>query len=177
MKKLSFLVLLSVGAMVEGTHAAAILTLTEVSSTELDYSWSDGSGSGQLFAAPGSPDTWSGTITGPTFSNSAGLAGLRDQWFEPEGTLVNRVSVTTDRMGNWDLAFFDSDVPRSTTRPFAGPPLNNGDTFPLSGADDWTLKVVDLGDASAPVPEADSTALLLGIAFAGSAALRRRLAT
>jgi hypothetical protein len=168
-----FLLLLCVGACMGIANAAPIvLTLTEVSSTELDYSWSDGSGSGQLFAAPGSPDNWSGAIKGPNLGGGFGVQGIGNRWKEPEseGTYYNQVFVNTDRKGKWNVEKFVSDVAGEGV-------VSNGATADVTPTD-WLLKVVDQGDlnSSVALPEAGSTALLLGIALTGSVGVRRRLA-
>jgi hypothetical protein len=175
MKKLSFLLLLGVGALMESANAGPILTLTEVSNTELDYSWSDGSGSGQLFAAPNFPDHWSGAISGPNLGINDSLTG---NWREPELNSLNSVSVVSRSNGIWQLELFQSDVPTVLTDYIGA----NGDgdiAYPhVPSQSQWAIKVVDLSDAKSPgsVPKVGSTALLLGLGLSGSAVVRKRLA-
>src|ERR1039457_2986809 len=101
------------------------LTLTEVSSTQLNWSWPSG-GSGTFTAV--SSDVWqSTTLLGPVLS---GFDSLHFGWIEPDNSLqINNVSLSTSGNGTYTLNVTSDatgvDVTRVTdgTERFSG---NNG---------------------------------------------------
>src|SRR5438046_2873594 len=81
--------------------AIPTLTLIEVNSTTLHWSWDDGSGSGDLISG-GTGDSWSGAISGPSIATLVGLSG---SWQEPGSTtLFNNVTVIHQNITTWNVA-------------------------------------------------------------------------
>jgi hypothetical protein len=98
------------------------LTLTEVSSTQLTYSWSSGqSGSVGLT----SPDNWSGVISGPNITTDDVLSG---SWQEPGSTTVNTVLVDVDSPGVFSV-LVQSDVTGTPSVSNGGDKLSSQGTF------------------------------------------------
>jgi hypothetical protein len=131
-----------------------ILTLTEVSSSTLNWSWSNGGPSGTL-PANGGPDVWQAlTITGPTLTTSDSLSGA---WVEPEDPLnpldVNTVFVSYNN-SSWTLSVFSEDT---------GDAFNNGQQV-SSTFDRFAVIFNDNGDR---VPDSGSTLLLLTLGLVG----------
>lgn len=140
------------------------ITLTEVSDTELDYSWSDGSGSGQLIASV--PDNWS---TGPDVLPGPGLGintGGQSFWAEETSLTYNNVSVSVGPAGQTQI-FVQSDLNDPPLTPLA-----NGAIFNANG---FNIQFFDNGDESGgSVPDAGATASLLGMSLAGLCVAKRK---
>jgi hypothetical protein len=132
-----------------------ILTLTEVSSTELDWSWSTGQ-HGMLTSAG---DVWSGSIDGP---DTADGGAVRSSWAELEnGLTLNSVTVGST----------DPGYGVSVSSDIVGTAANgNGDKVgSTSGA--FEVQFFDNAE-SGSVPDSGSTLLLLTLGLVGIVLLR-----
>jgi protein with PEP-CTERM/exosortase system signal len=144
--------------------AIPTLTLTEVSSTELDYSWDAAGGGSSGKLTDSTPNHWLALpISGPTLGVNTGLTG---DWKEPEAptSQCNIVDVSFIS-GSWKLGVVSE----------AGFPgtIENGRAVTSPNFD---LVFNDNGDAPvAGVPDTGTTASLLGFSLAGLAFLRRKL--
>jgi hypothetical protein len=137
-----------------------ILTVTEVNSTTLTYSWSTGQ-NGVLTSAG---DSWSSSINGPTLAggDSLGAGGL---WAEPEGAPNNVNDVIPSFSGSsWFLAVMSDQTN------LVGPVNGNGNTATsIHGFFQVTFN--DNGDS---VPDSGSTLLLLTLGIVGVGLLHVR---
>ena len=166
-------VLIAVTCLVQPVFAAAIqptLTLTEVSSTQLNWSWdaSGGGTSGTITTL--TPDHWvNADISGPNLNQSLGAYLVVDSWTEPEGGSRNIVVVdyiqSTSTTFAWQIPSVFSDVSGSGNLP---------DGLAVDTSFGYNLAFFDQGDI-AGVPDSGTTLSLLGFASLGLVALRRKL--
>jgi hypothetical protein len=142
-----------------GAIAIPVLTLTEVSSTELDYSWSTGE-HGVLTSAAG--NDWEPLgISGPALAGGDAI-GSNGTWAEPENAQARNLVFlfTLGGTAPWSLRVF-SDGPGVVANA-------NGDTINSVG-NSFQVTFRDNGDS---VPDSGSTLLLLALGLLGVGLLR-----
>jgi hypothetical protein len=152
-------VLIAVTCLVQPVFAAAIqptLTLTEVLSTQLNWSWdaSGGGTSGTITTL--TPDHWvNADISGPNLNQSLGAYLVVDSWTEPEGGSRNIVVVdyiqSTSTTFAWQIPSVFSDVSGSGNLP---------DGLAVDTSFGYNLAFFDHGDI-AGVPDSGTTLSLL----------------
>jgi len=160
-------------AIAASASAIPTLTMTEVSSTTLTYSW-NGADPQSGTATETSPDHWTFSISDNAVSTLGGDQNENVYWEEPDyatSGLVNYVNFYVHG-GNGSTITVVSDAAQSqgyTTLVNGG--VENFYTDPnqpVSGGDDAVFN--DDGDS---VPDGGMTAGLLGLGVAGLALLRR----
>ena len=148
-----------------GVAITPTLTLTEVSSTQLDWAWDAAGGGTHGTVITMTPDNWGPTsISGPNIGTvHTDVVGL---WQEPENVagLRNLGQAIYDPTNGWDLFVLSDDIGAGTTP--------NGQSVSFGT---FNVKFVDNGDAPAGVPDTGTTASLFGLSLTGLAFLRRKL--
>ena len=160
-KSLSLVLLASLGFVcAPDVRAIPVLTLTEVNSTTLDWSWS----TGQHGVLPNTAaDKWAdSSITGPTVTLGDVAAGT---WAEPDNPVdsLNAVTVAETSAGVFSVRGVLSDAP--------GPPGTANGVPVTSQNGSYQVVWVDNGD-SGSVPDSGSTLLLLTLGLVGVGLLR-----
>ena len=182
---------LGVSARANGTPE---LTIYEVDSTHLTWSWSGPSGLVTGSATTTTPDTWyQVTLPSSVVPIAAGfIGGVFVDWKEPDWTtaspVVNHVEIWQYANNGGFISVWSDQTPdpaRTYTtladggvENFATDSNAGSDGNPISGG---YLAVLNdnaggPGDTTNPTPDGGTTICLLGMAFLGIAALKRRLA-
>lgn len=152
------------------------LTITEVSSTTLTYSWNGPNDAGSGTATETSPDHWTFTIYDDVVTGLGGTQNVNVNWKEPDyatSGLVNYVNFYQVSVANGTTITVVSDN-RPDTAGQGYPLIDNGGSYnfnPISGAN--LSFFTDNGDDPG-VPDGGVTAGLLGLALVSLAALRRK---
>jgi hypothetical protein len=156
------------------TAEATLLTMTEVSSTTLTYSWNGGAV--QTVTAT-TPDHWEFNIADAIVTPVSTLGDFMVQWKEPEfatSSLVNWIHFYQyGPAANGTTITVISDNPLDPQHTY--PTEDNGQTYTFPIQSGNTVSFTDNGDTSR-VPDGGTTVGLLGVGLIGLASLRNRLA-
>jgi hypothetical protein len=154
------------------------LTMTELSSTSLTYSWNGLLDAGTHTITTATPDHWIFTVFDDVVTQLGGTQNINVNWKEPEyatSGLVNYVNLYQygSAVNGTTITVISDHM--SDTAGTGYPLIANGGSYtfnPVSGAN--TASYTDNGD-SAGVPDGGVTAILLGLGMVSLGALRGKL--